>query len=132
AALSRTHWFWKSRGAAPFILLGTNSLAVYSVSILASYTAMGLASRWAVGREPFLGLTVVGIGILLLTAKISDSGPKLWSSLCRKRLFCGMLKSSLLSQCEIPTGNSGRLKGWQKAACGHARRDLYPPGHGDS
>jgi len=83
SALSRTHWYWKSRGAAPLILLGANSLAVYSVSILLSYTAMGLASRWAAGRETFLWLTVAGIGIMLLTAKISDSGLKLLSYLCR-------------------------------------------------
>ena len=83
SALSRTHWYWKSRGAAPLILLGANSLAVYSVGSLLSYTAMGLASRWAAGRETFLWLTVAGIGIMLLTAKISDSGLKLLSYLCR-------------------------------------------------
>ena len=73
SALSRAHWYWKSRGAAPLILLGKNSLPVYSVSILMSYSAMGLASRWAAGRPTFLWLTVAGIGIMLLTAKIFDS-----------------------------------------------------------
>jgi len=84
SALSRTHWLWKSRGAAPFMLLGAHSLAVYSVSVLASYTAMGLANRWAAGREGFLGLTVVGIGLMLLTAKIADTSPKLWAYMYHK------------------------------------------------
>lgn len=73
STLSRAHWYWKSRGAAALILLGKNSLAVYSVSILVSYSVMGLVSRWAAGRPTVLWLTVAGIGMMLLTAKLFDS-----------------------------------------------------------
>jgi hypothetical protein len=73
STLSRAHWYWKSRGAAALILLGKHSLAVYSVGILMSYSVMGLVSRWAAGRPTVLWLTVAGIGMMLLTAKLFDS-----------------------------------------------------------
>jgi hypothetical protein len=40
---------------------------------LVSYSVMGLVSRWAVGRPTVLWLTVAGIGMMLLTAKLFDS-----------------------------------------------------------